>query len=60
MKYVTKEGIEMIAVANDTPRLARADYILLSNYVLAIDAYQGQEQPDLDQVPTPPTPPPQF
>ena len=58
VKYVTKEGKTMIALANDTPREACADYIVLSNYVLPIDVHACEEPPELADVATPVTPSP--
>ena len=61
VKYVAntpKGPSAMIAVENDTPSAAQADYIVLFNYMLPIDVEESGESPDLDDVPTPQTPSP--
>ena len=57
--YHTREGISMIAVDLDTAKACRADWMTLSNYripILRPDAVE-KKMADVDQVPTPPTPP---
>ena len=57
--YHTKEGKSMIAVDLDTAKDCRADWMTLSNYrvpILRPDAVE-EKMADVDQVPTPPTPP---
>ena len=57
--YHSRNGSSVRAVAQDTAKICSADWITLSNYRIPIGCPDvvDKDVVDLDQVPTPPTPP---